>query len=240
MKLFSAILLFLLNTSFVVAQNLSGITGIRDTAYSITNEYKKHLKNYPYITVVPDTVSGKIKEERNVTYSKIGKRELKMDVFYPAGKRVKKRTAIIFIHGGGWRSGDKSMHHQLMQRLALLGYVCFTPEYRLSTEALYPAAVHDIKSSVRWVRKKAKKYHVDTAAIVIAGHSAGGQLAALMGVTNDNPAFEGDDASHNKYSSRVNAVIDVDGTLSFIQNESSEMNDKQKRSFLFMAGLYTS
>lgn len=229
MKFFCVLILIILGSvSVTVGQDISGITGARDTSYSIANEYKKHIKNYPRITIVPDTVSGKIKEERNITYAKIGKRELKIDVFYPADKMAKKRTAIIFIHGGGWRSGDKSMHHQLMQRLALLGYVCFTPEYRLSTEALYPAAVHDVKSSVRWVRKKAKKYHVDTAAIVIAGHSAGGQLAALMGVTNDNPAFEAADANY-KYSSRVNAVIDVDGTLSFIQNESSEMNDKQKR-----------
>lgn len=211
-----------------IAQDRSGITGARDTSYSIAKEYKKHLKNYPYITVVPDTVSDRIKEERNITYCKIGERELKIDVFYPADKRTKKRTAIIFIHGGGWRSGDKAMHHQLMQRLVLLGYVCFTPEYRLSTEALYPAAVHDIKSSVRWVRKKAKKYNIDTAAIVVASHSAGGQLAALVGVTNDNFAFE-NVTGNGKFSSRVDAVIDVDGTLSFVQKESSEINDRQKR-----------
>ncbi len=210
------------------AQDISGVTGIRDTSYSVANEYRKHIRNHPYITIVSDTVSDKIKEGRNIIYRKIGKIELKLDVFYPADKKLKERTAVIFIHGGGWRSGDKAMHHQLMQRLALLGYVCFTPEYRLSTEALYPAAVHDIKAAIRWVKMKAKKYQIDNSKVVIAGHSAGGQLAALMGVTNDNPAFEGETGT-GKHPARVNAVIDIDGTLSFVKTESSEMGDKQKK-----------
>ena len=90
-----------------------------------------------------------------------------------------------------------------------MGYVCFTPEYRLSTEALYPAGVYDIKAAIRWVRKNAAKYNLNENKIVVAGHSAGGELAAMMGATNGMESFEGDGCD-KKISSKVNAVIDID------------------------------
>jgi pectinesterase len=110
-----------------------------------------------------------------------------------------------------------------------MGYVCFTPEYRLSTEALYPAGVSDIKSVIRWVRKNAVKYNIDTGKIVVAGHSAGGELAAMMGATNNIAGFEGDGCNKNT-SSRVNAVIDIDGLLAFIHPESGEGDDSKRTS----------
>jgi pectin methylesterase-like acyl-CoA thioesterase/dienelactone hydrolase len=121
------------------------------------------------------------------------------------------------------------MHYPLLQTLAALGYVCITPEYRLSTEALYPAAVHDIKSAIRWTRQHAKEYDIDVNRIVVAGHSAGGELAAFMGATNNLHQFEGDGCS-KKFSSIVNAVIDLDGTLAFIHPESGEGDDSKRTS----------
>lgn len=209
------------------AQMTAGITGIRDTSYNITNEYNKHLKNYPNIHIAKEKTYQYITEERNITYCNTKERELKLDIFHTAEKAGKKRTAIIFIHGGGWRSGNKAMHYPLLQELAALGYVCITPEYRLSTEALYPAAIHDIKSSIRWVRKNAATYNIDVNKIVAAGHSAGGELAAFMGATNGMKQFEGEGCIKN-ISSKVNAVIDLDGTLAFIHPESGEGDDSKR------------
>lgn len=152
-----------------------------------------------------------------------------MDAFYPKKKSKKGRPAILIIHGGGWRSGSRTQHYPLAQRLAALGYVCFTPEYRLSTEALYPAAVHDLKSAIRWVKANAKKYNVDTTQIVSLGFSAGGQLAALLGTTGGNPSFEGN-GCHLNHSSYVQAIIDLDGTLSFVHPESGEGDDSRSTS----------
>lgn len=211
------------------AQSRAGITGIRDTSYTIANEYNKHRKNYPglqVVTVLPDHL---VKEEKNSTYCSTKERELKLDVFYPAEKARAKRTAILFVHGGGWRSGDKEMHHPLAQELASRGYVCVTPEYRLSTEALFPAAVHDIKSAVRWLRKNAARYDIDPERIVVAGHSAGGELAAFTGATNGIKTWEGK-GCYPEISSKVNAVIDLDGTLAFIHPESGEGDDSKKTS----------
>jgi acetyl esterase/lipase len=83
----------------------------------------------------------------NIAYCTVGSRKLVIDAFYPKKQSSNKRIAIIIVHGGGWRTGNRTLHYPLAQRLAELGYVCFTPEYRLSTEALYPAGVYDVKSS---------------------------------------------------------------------------------------------
>jgi acetyl esterase/lipase len=110
-----------------------------------------------------------------------------------------------------------------------LGYACFTPEYRLSTEALFPAAVYDLKESIRWIKKNADKYTIDTAKIVVSGFSAGGELAAFLGVTGNMPLFEGTQTP-NAISTQVNAVIDMDGILSFVHPESGEGDDSKRTS----------
>ncbi len=218
---------FVLVVLFATAQSTAGITGIRDTSYNINNELKKNQKNYPFIQLPVSPKAGIVNEKRTIVYCQRGNRKLVLDVFSPAQKVKTKRAAILIIHGGGWRSGDRSLHYTLAQRLAALGYVCITPEYRLSTEALYPAAIHDIKAAIRWVRKNADTYQIDTSMIVASGHSAGGELAAFMGTTNGVKTFEGD-GCNNTTSSRVNAVIDIDGTLAFIHPESGEGDDTRR------------
>ena len=216
-------------TGIVQSQSTAGITNVPDTSFTIQHEYNKLKKNYPRIKIVGDQGSKRIKEKRDQVYCTMGERKLLLDVFYPAAKAKQKRTAIMIIFGGGWRSGNKSQHHPLAQRLADSGYVCFTPEYRLSTEALYPAAVHDLKAALRWIRVNAKKYNVDENKIAVMGFSAGGELAAFLGVTTGNPAFEGTNCNLSK-SSAVNAIIDLDGTLSFVHPESGEGDDSKKTS----------
>lgn len=227
MKRYILIIVVCLLTAKSFAQSLAGITGKRDTAYNVNNEYQKLLKTYPAVKMVAATPAGKVAEEKNIFYCKTPERNLALDVFYPAKKTKYKKTAILIIHGGGWRNGSKEMFHAMAQHLAALGYVCFTPEYRLSTEALYPAAVYDVKAAIRWVRKNASEYNIDTNKIVIAGHSAGGELAAMMGATNEMAAFEGSGCDL-QWSSKVNAVIDLDGLLAFIHPESGEGDDSKR------------
>ncbi|MEQ1677140.1 MAG: pectinesterase family protein [Chitinophagaceae bacterium] len=221
------ICLFLIFGIASKAQLTAGITGTRDTSYNLLNEFNKQVKNYPNIKLVSERNYDLIVEEKDISYSKTKERELMLDVFYPKKRSATKSAAILFIHGGGWRSGNKAMHYPLLQALAARGYVCITPEYRLSTEALYPAGVYDIKTAIRWVRKNAAKYNIDVNKIIAAGHSAGGELAAFMGATNNNPVFEGK-GEYKKYSSVVNALIDLDGTLAFIHPESGEGDDSKR------------
>lgn len=209
------------------AQSTVGITNIPDTSFSIYNEYNKNKKKYPEIKIAEDFHSTSIKEKRNITYCTIGNRDLRLDVFYPSNKTKQKRTAIMIIFGGGWRSGNRTQHYPLAQHLTDLGYVCFTPDYRLSTEALYPAAVYDLKAAVRWIHANAKKYNIDPEKLAVLGFSAGGELAAFIASTNNNTAFEGTECN-SKYSSNVQALVDLDGTLSFVHSESGEGDDSKK------------
>ncbi len=227
MKRFISCFFGLLFATILKAQNFAGITGIPDTSYSTNSAYINTKKEHPDIKIVGELKSASVKEKRAVVYASIGKRDLLLDVFQPAQKS--NRTAVIIIHGGGWRSGNRTQHHPLAQHLANLGYTCFTPEYRLSTEALFPAAVYDVKAAIRWVRSNAAKYNVDTGKIVILGFSAGGELAAFMGTTGNMPLFEGT-RSRPAIGSHVNAVVDIDGTLAFHHPEGREGDDSKKLS----------
>ena len=156
-------------------------------------------------------------------------RNLSLDIYLPPSSEAEKRPAILMLHGGGWRSGDRSHNNPLAGQLAANGFVAVPVEYRLSTEALYPAAVHDVKAAIRWLRTHASTYAIDTNRIAVLGFSAGGQLAALIGSTNYESDFEGKggNASH---SSTVQAVVDIDGILAFIHPESGEGDDSQHTS----------
>lgn len=217
----------------VKAQNLSGVTGKTDTSFTTYSAYSYDIKSHPNISIVPELISPAVQEERNTVYCEWGNRKLMVDVFSPSASTNKNRVAVIIIHGGGWRTGNRSQHYPLAQHLAALGYVCFTPEYRLSTEALFPAGVYDIKAAIRWVRSNAAKYHVDTSKIVAMGFSAGGELAAFMGTTGNMPLFEGS-ACETSLKSHVNAMVDIDGTLSFVHPDGREGDDSKRTS----AGTY--
>ena len=214
------------------AQYTAGITGKPDTSYTTHSAYLSTKKSHPGIRIVEEEKFASVIETKNVIYCSVNERNLELDVFAPK-KAGNNRCAIIIIHGGGWRSGNRSQHYPLAQHLANLGYVCFTPEYRLSTEALFPAGVYDIKAAIRWVRKNAGQYNVDTSRIVALGFSAGGQLAALMGTTGNMPLFEGTNCN-TAFRSQVNAVVDLDGVLSFVHPESQEGIDTKRIS----AGTY--
>lgn len=205
---------------------MQGVTSIQDTSFTTYTTFLKEKKHHPQIQLPVTNLQKNVSEKKNITYNVIGKRKLLLDAFYPE-KSDTKKPAIIIIHGGGWRSGNRTQHHPLAIALANKGYACFTPEYRLSTEALFPAAVFDIKEAIKWVRQNAVTFNIDTSKITIAGFSAGGQLAALVGSTANMPIFENYD-NKNGVSTRVSAIIDIDGTLSFIHNESSEQKSLDK------------
>ncbi len=214
-------------TGNAAAQSWPGLTGKSDTSYNTDAAYRNSKKSNPETQLVNEYHPSTISEKRDIVYCGLGERKLLLDAYFPKGKTKIKRTAISIMHGGGWRSGNRMQHYPLAQYLAELGYACFTPEYRLSTEALYPAAVYDVKAAIRWVKENAKKYSLDTNKITVLGFSAGGQLAALTGNTNGNALFEGTGCT-SKYSSNVQAIVDIDGTLSFVHPESGEGDDSKR------------
>lgn len=206
-----------------------GLTNVPDTSYTNYSAYRSSVKSNPATQPVDELKSKAVKAKKNIAYCRVGDRSILLDVFGPVKKAKNKRAAIMIIHGGGWRSGNRTQHHALAQRLAEQGYVCFTPEYRLSTEALFPAAVYDLKNALRWIRVHAKEYNVDTSEVAVMGFSAGGELAAFLGTTANMPLYEKNNCGLAA-STTVNAVIDLDGTLSFVHPESGEGDDTKKTS----------
>jgi len=154
--------------------------------------------------LLPDNVL----EQRDIVYGTGGGRDLHLILYRPKSMGTK-RPGIVFVHGGGWRSGDPNHFRRQAAYFAGKGYVCACIEYRLSGEAQFPAAIEDVKCAVRWMRANAGKYHIDTSRIAASGGSAGGHLAALLG-TSDTPRFEGT-GGHDDFSSRVQAVVSFNG-----------------------------
>lgn len=190
-----------------------------DTTYTVKSVYGKVKKEYPNVSLVQPKKYETVKEQKEIVYLKINNRKLHLDAFYNTTNKL--NPAVVILHGGGWKSGNKSQMETFAIELASKGYSCFTIEFRLSPEALYPAAIFDVKKSIQYLRKNAKKFNIDTTKIAILGCSSGGQMAALIGTTNGKTNFEDDDKSL-KNSSNVQAIINIDGILAFKHPESIE------------------
>jgi acetyl esterase/lipase len=144
---------------------------------------------------------------RDVEYARAGTTALALDLYVPQGE--KSPPLVVWVHGGAWRSGSKSGVPILP--LTDRGYAIASVDYRLSPVARFPAQVHDLKAAIRFLRASAEKYGIDASRIAITGGSAGGHLAALVGVTNGCEAHKGDVGEHRSVSSDVQAIVDFYG-----------------------------
>lgn len=181
--------------------------------YNAQTTYQKLLPKYPFIKIAGVDVPSSVVEIKNLTYVSYGNRALQLDLYKPK-KTAKPAPLIIFVHCGGWMHGYRENFTPMAIRLAEKGYVAATISYRLSPEAKYPAAIYDQKAAVRWLRAHAKTYGINSEKIVIAGGSAGGQMAELVGVTNGFAYFD-PQATTSKITSDVAAIINIDGLSDF-------------------------
>jgi pectinesterase len=193
-------------------------------SYTAATTYAKLAPTYPFIRIADSTVPASVRAVTDVTYIRRGAHDLKLDLYMPAARGPALRPAIVFVHGGGWRTGVRANFAPLAIRMAERGYVAATIDYRLSPEAPYPAAIHDVKTAVRWVRAHAADYGIDQDRIAVAGGSAGGQIAALTGVTNDEPRFD-PDGGPGAVPSRVQAIVNIDGLSDFTSEEARKYED---------------
>ncbi len=143
----------------------------------------------------------------------------RLDLYVPRGKGP--FPVIVHVHGGGWRTGDKADPRALIGITALIkrGYAVASVNYRLSTEAKFPAQIHDVKAAVRWLRAHAKVYNLDAQRIGAVGESAGGHLVSLLGTAGDVPELEGRELGNAEFSSRVQAVADVFGLIDLLPKD---------------------
>lgn len=155
------------------------------------------------------TGPGKVEIEQDIVYTKAGDSELKLDLARPAaGEGL--FPAVVVIHGGAWRQGNKADVRGLSAEFARRGYVAVGPQYRLCPKDPFPAQVHDVKAAVRWIKSNAQKYQVDPEHMGAVGFSAGGHLALMLGLTSPSDGLEGD-VKAGAPDSRVKAVVNYFG-----------------------------
>ena len=119
----------------------------------------------------------------DVEYGTANGKRLLLDAYVPAGGG--RRPAVVMIHGGGWRVGDKASWRPEAERLAARGWVAFSINYRLDERVVFPAEIDDVQAAVSWVRANAREYGVDPDRIAAIGDSAGGHLTAMLATLGD-------------------------------------------------------
>ena len=162
--------------------------------------------------VVPDDVIF----ERGIEYSNPDGQHLQLNLARPKNA-TGALPAVLCIHGGGFRAGNRDGNNALCLNLVQRGFVAATVSYRLAPKYQFPAAVHDVKAAVRWLRANAAKYQINPARIGVTGDSAGGHLAQFLGVTAGVPEFEGDGGNAGQ-SSRVACVVNRYGPSDFTKS----------------------
>ncbi|HBC89394.1 MAG TPA: hypothetical protein DCZ94_20835 [Lentisphaeria bacterium] len=180
------------------------------------------------------------KNKKNVTflidvpYRKINGREICLDAAIV--KSDKPGPVVMSIHGGGWKAGSKNSTSPMLLELIAGGISWVTIDYRLTTEATYPAQVDDCTYALQFVKSKAKEWNIDPDRIALEGHSAGGHLSLWVGLHPD----QADPASKDpvrRMSTKVSAIVDRAGPADFfllkkIRHEAHEL------AYLFLGHKY--
>lgn len=148
---------------------------------------------------------GRVTVETDVVYATVSGRDLLCDVYTPP-EEVRNGAAVLLLHGGSWRTGEKSQLRGYGILLGREGYLCVASEYRLLPER-WPAQIHDAKAALRWVRSNAVRLRVDPARVAVEGNSAGAHLALLLAGTAGRDDFAGE--ANLGVSDEVAAVVAV-------------------------------
>ena len=190
--------------------NFGRVDTNKDGSISLS-EHKAFLNRRP-APKTPRAPQG-VKVLRDLPYAATDNQRQTLDLVLPENRATEKPLPmVVWIHGGGWRNGDKRSGLNRVAPLAASGrYVGATIGYRLSGEAQWPAQIHDCKAAIRWLRAHAKEHGIDPNRIAVWGSSAGGHLVSMLGTTGDVKALEGKLGKHGEQSSRVQAVVNYYG-----------------------------
>jgi acetyl esterase/lipase len=161
----------------------------------------------------------------DLEYARAAEHVLKLDLHLP---KAANPPLLVYVHGGAWRGGSKS--DLPIAPLLNHGFAIASVDYRLSTKAAFPAQIHDLKAAIRFLRATAGHFRINASRIAIVGSSAGGHLAALVGVTNGHKTLEGQIGDHLTQSSDVQCIVSLYGAsnLQTILAQSTESGLKMR------------
>jgi acetyl esterase/lipase len=154
----------------------------------------------------------------DLVYTVAGGRPRLLDLYLPIGA-PRPLPVIVWLHAGGWRSGDRKHAPDLSRHFAMHGFAMASVDYRLSGEAMFPAQLHDVKAAIRWLRASAGGYGIDDRRIGLWGASAGGHLATLAALTsNEEVGHQEHEAdAHRDLPTDVQAVVTAYAPIDFLQ-----------------------
>lgn len=205
-----------------------------DTLLAIKEFLDKHLQVRQEIMIAPPTDSAFIKRKwLDVSYAKQSEAQ-KLDIYLP-NEGAGPFPAIICVHGGAFMMGDKKhMTEYPLFYLHKRGYAVVSVNYRLSSEAIFPAQIYDVKAAIRYIRANAVEYNLDVEKLGAWGGSAGGHLVSLVGTSAGVKALEDLGMGNADCSSAVQAVAawyppicfdKMDEHFSVTQNGKQDHND---------------
>ena len=181
-----------------------------DLSYTISSRFAQNRAEHPDYRLPEVALSDGRRLLFERLYRQVDTRELHLDLFLPAASATPAQT-IVLVHGGAWRSGDKSNFYAIADHLSRAGYAVALPAFRLAPQAAYPAGLTDINAAITWLRDNAATFGLDPNRVAIGGESSGGQMAALVAYSCGTPLFAADDQP----APAVYALIDIDGVLDF-------------------------
>jgi len=194
-----------------------------DTDLSGSISKTEHLKvlsrsKGPDAKTSPRSIPIGIEALLDLPYADSNNPRQKLDLFLPK-KRLSEQTlpVIAFIHGGGWKGGNKTSGLNNLARFVQSGhYAGISIGYRLTSEAQWPAQIHDCKAAIRWIKANAKKHGIDASKIAVWGTSAGGHLVSFLGTSSDVKELEGKLGKHLDQTSQVTCVVNYFGPENFL------------------------
>jgi acetyl esterase/lipase len=179
---------------------------------------------------------GSVEVQRDIEYAKVGNVSLKLDLYRRAMADGRLRPCVVWIHGGGWRSGSKSGGATRLSDLVATGeYVGASIDYRLLDVAHWPAQIYDCKAAIRYLRDNSKSLGINPDKIGVWGASAGGHLASLLGTSGDVNEVEGDVGTIG-VSSHVACVVDFCGPSDFLLPGIGSPRASEQISLTFFGG----
>jgi acetyl esterase/lipase len=134
----------------------------------------------------------------NIEYSRVDSTSLYLDAYIPAKQLGEppwneysndRKPTLLYLHGGGWQSGDKISRSLFLMPYISKGWCVLTADYRLLGKTNLPGIIGDARAALNWIYDNAEKYKFDTTKIIVAGESAGGHLALMAGLLNSDTAF---------------------------------------------------
>ena len=148
------------------------------------------------------------------------------------------RPAILAIHGGAWKGGDKAWGKQFAEELCPFGYVVFSINYRLSSRpnGTWPAQIEDVQNALKYIRANARQFRIDPARVASLGVSAGGHLASMVALRDDPASPDGRvdtavnlDGEHDMTMPPERVMADFDNILTAVMGHTSPWSDAELR-----------